>query len=134
MEKRNEIDVVVGSEAENKSMYENTSTESANKGDSGIQTESLLTSESNTDESKVMNEVAIHSTPIVVNQNKKSDEDNMLTRLYNMMYSNFSELRGDINIKFNEQKNSFDSKFDEQKNEIQEIKSSVCLLYTSRCV
>ena len=36
--KINEIDVIVGSEAENKPMYENMSTESANKGDSGIQT------------------------------------------------------------------------------------------------
>ena len=46
----NEIDVVVGSEAKNKLMYENMSTELANKGDSGIQTESLSISDSNVNE------------------------------------------------------------------------------------
>ena len=70
----NEIEIIVGDEAESKLMYESKesmSTESAEKSDSGIQTETMLISESNVDESKIMNEVAIHSTPISINQNKK---------------------------------------------------------------
>ena len=101
--KINEIDVIVGEEAENKSMCEskeNVSTESVNRSDSGIQTNEMITSESNFTESKIMNEIEIHSTPISINQNKKSDDDDMLKRLYSMMCSNFSELRVDINIKF----------------------------------
>ena len=42
-----EIDIIVGDEAENKAMFENMANESADKSDSGIQTESLLISDSN---------------------------------------------------------------------------------------
>ena len=62
--------------------FTDSQTESQINSDSGIQT-----SESNFDESKIMNEVEIHSTPIIVNQNKKSDENDMLTRLYSMTVS-----------------------------------------------
>ena len=48
-----------------------------------------------------MNEVAIHSTPIVVNQNKKSDDDNMLTRLHNMMYNSLEKQDACITLKKN---------------------------------
>ena len=85
-----EINVIVGDEAESKSMCEskeNVSTESVNRSDSGIQT-----SESNVDESKIMNEVKIHSTSISSNQNKKSDDDNMLKRLYSMMSVSYTHL------------------------------------------
>ena len=51
----------------------------------------IQTSESNVNESKIMNEVAIHSTPISIDQNKKSDDGNMLTRLYNMMYNSLEK-------------------------------------------
>ena len=82
-----------------------------------------------------MKEVEIHSTPIIVNQNKKSDENDMFTRLYNMMYnslekqdSNFSELRRDINIRFEEQNIKFDvqnSKFNEIYNSFNEITNEI---------
>ena len=68
--KINKTDVTVGDESENKSMFinkENILTESAEKSDSGIQTDVTLANESNFGnftESKIMNEVEIHSTPI----------------------------------------------------------------------
>ena len=88
--KINETDVIVGDEAEYKSMFENKEsmlTESADRSDSGIQTNGMITSESNFDESKTMNEVEIHSTPISINQNKKADDSSMLKDLYSLICS-----------------------------------------------
>ena len=48
--KINETDVIVGGEAENKSMFvnkESALTESTNRSDSGIQTNEMITNESN---------------------------------------------------------------------------------------
>ena len=67
--KINEIDVIVGDEAENKLMFESMSTESADRSDSGIQTEVMLISESNLTESKIMEGVTNQSTLV---QSKKS--------------------------------------------------------------
>ena len=50
--------------------------------DSGIQK-----TDSSLEESNIIHTVEIHSTPILGNQNKKPDNDTMLARLYDMMYS-----------------------------------------------
>ena len=39
------------------------------------------------DESKIMNEVEIRSTPISINQNKKADDTSMLKDLYRIICS-----------------------------------------------
>ena len=75
-------------------------------------------------------QVESHSTPILGNQNKKSEDDNMLARLYDMMCyyvekqdSNFRELKNQIYDKLDEQKNSFDSKLDRQNIKFDELKN-----------
>ena len=119
--KINKTDVTVGDESENKPMFinkENMLTESAERSDTGIQTDVMLASESNFGnftESKIMNEVEIHSMPISISQNKKSDDGDMLKRLYSMVCS--------INSQFDVQNNKFDvqnNKFDEQNNKFDE--------------
>ena len=54
--------------------------------DSGIQT-----TDSSLEESKIIQTVEIHATPILGNQNKKSDNDTMLARLYDMMYNSLEK-------------------------------------------
>ena len=102
--KLNEIDVIVGNEAENKSMFqskENVSTELANKGDSGIHTSENNDEVSFTDsniesqltESRIMEGVTSQSTPTLV---KKEDNSDMIIMMQLLL-------------------SKFDSKFDEQK-------------------
>ena len=63
---------------------------------------------------------------------KRQDEDNMLTRLYNMMYNSLE--KQDSNFR------ELNDKFDRQSRDINELKYEIqemhkcCLLYTSRCV
>ena len=61
-----------------------------------------------------------------------SEKEMCIRDRYNMMNNNFSELRGDINIKFNEQKNeiqeiksSFNNKFEEQNKQFNELKFDI---------
>ena len=116
----NEIEIIVGDEAENKAMFESMSTESADKSDSGIQT-----SESNFDESKIMHEVEIHSTPVSVNQNKKAEDSSMLKDLYSLIHSmkeSSEKQHNEVNNKFEKLTNDFDNRFDELRDEIHEQK------------
>ena len=99
---------------------EKVSTEVADTSDSGVQTALMLTDDSNVIESKIMEEVEIHSTQIPMSQNKKSDDSDMLTRLYSMMCSmkeRSEEQKTMLDVTFNEVKSRFDindHKFDVQ--------------------
>ena len=119
----------------NEVSFSDSQTEIQISSDSGIQT-----NDSSLEESKIIQTVEIHSTPILGNQNQKSDENDMLTRLYNMMYnsvekqdSNFRELKNEIkeikssfNEKLDEQiklSNDFDTKLEVQNNKFDELKN-----------
>ena len=95
---------------------ENMSTDSADRSVSGIQTDLMLTNKSNFTESKIMDEVEIHSTPISISQNKKTDDSGMLKDLYSIICSmkensekQHTVLNNKFDDKFNEQNKKFDA-------------------------
>ena len=98
---------------------ENMSTESANKSDSGIQTESLSISDSNVNGSVLISEGGVTSTPITIKTNIKEKELS-LEDIFDFMKNNFSKVNSNFdeqNVKFNELKgdiNNIDQKFDKR--------------------
>ncbi len=118
----------------NEVSFTDSHTESQINSDSGIHT-----NESNVDESKIRNEIEIHSTPISMNQNKKVDDSSMLKDLYSLICSmkeisekqhnevnnKFDKLSNDFDRKFDRQKSSFYTKFDIQNNKFDELKNQI---------
>ena len=103
---------------------ENMSTESANKGDSGIQRESLSISDSNVNESVLINEGGATSTPITIKTNIKEKEMSM-NDLFNLLSKRFDSNDAKFDEQKNEIKSSFNEKFDEQNVKFNELKGDI---------
>ena len=120
----NEIEIIVGDEAESKLMYESKESmlnESADKSDSGIQTEALLISDSNVDESVIMSKAEAKSTPVIT---KTKEKEYSMNDIFNFMRAMSDDIKQSVNIKlessFDVVNNRFDSndkKFDKLSND-----------------